>query len=92
MIRDFTDDEARRALPYKWGAVAADVIPAWVAEMDYALAPPVAEALAEAVDAGHDRLPRRWRPAASSARRTPGSRARHYGQDVDPAACCRWWT
>lgn len=52
MIRDFTDDEARRALRLKWGATAPDVIPAWVAEMDYALAPVVQEALREAVEDG----------------------------------------
>ena len=47
MIKDLSDDEARRALVLKWGTVDADVIPAWVAEMDYALAPPVAAALSE---------------------------------------------
>ena len=51
MIRDLTDAEARAALPCKWGEVDADVLPAWVAEMDYALAPPIAEALHEAIDA-----------------------------------------
>ena len=51
MIRDLTDAEARIALPCKWGEVDADVIPAWVAEMDYALAPPIVEALHAAVDA-----------------------------------------
>jgi cystathionine beta-lyase len=49
MIRDLTDDEARRALILKWGETDPDVLPAWVAEMDYALAPPVAEALQRAV-------------------------------------------
>jgi len=46
-IRDLTDDEARAALVLKWGDVEPDVLPAWVAEMDYALAPP---------------WPRRWWP------------------------------
>ena len=36
VIRDLTDDELRRALVLKWGAVDPDVLPAWVAEMDYA--------------------------------------------------------
>lgn len=49
MIRDLTDDEARRALPLTWGEVDADVLPAWVAEMDYALAPPIERALLRAV-------------------------------------------
>lgn len=48
-IRDLTDDEARRAL-LKWGAAEPDVLPAWVAEMDYALAPPVHDALRQAVE------------------------------------------
>ncbi|CAB4699267.1 MAG: aminotransferase class I/II-fold pyridoxal phosphate-dependent enzyme [Actinobacteria bacterium] len=52
MIRDLTDAEARRALVLKWGTVPDDVLPAWVAEMDYALAPVVAEAVTEAVLAG----------------------------------------
>ena len=34
MIVDLTDDQARRALPEKWGAIDPDVIPAWVAEME----------------------------------------------------------
>ena len=41
MIVDLTDEEARAALPLKWGAVEPGVVPAWVAEMDYALAPRV---------------------------------------------------
>ncbi|MDP2772349.1 MAG: cystathionine beta-lyase, partial [Nocardioides sp.] len=58
MIRDLTDDEARRALVLKWGTAEPDVLPAWVAEMDYALAPPVAEALTEAVAIGMTGYPR----------------------------------
>ena len=38
MIRDLTDDEARAASPLKWGMTEPGVIPAWVAEMDYAVA------------------------------------------------------
>ena len=52
LIRDLTDQEARRALPCKWGSVDPDVLPAWVAEMDYAVASPIAEAVADAVAAG----------------------------------------
>ena len=44
MIRDFTDSEAKQALVLKWG-VADGVLPAWVAEMDYAPAPVVTEVL-----------------------------------------------
>ncbi len=49
---DRTDEELRYALPCKWGLVDQDVLPAWVAETDYAWAPPVAAALSEAVARG----------------------------------------
>lgn len=52
MIRDYTDAEARAALPLKWGDVPAGTIPAWVAEMDYAPAPAVAAAVSAAVSRG----------------------------------------
>lgn len=52
MIRDRTDDEARVALPLKWGDVPDGTIPAWVAEMDFALAPAIEESLVAAVRAG----------------------------------------
>ena len=51
-LRDLTDAEARLALPLKWGAVAPGVIPAWVAEMDLALAAVVTDAVVEAVRRG----------------------------------------
>lgn len=51
-IVDLTDDEARRALVLKWGTVGPDVLPAWVAEMDYALDPVVAAAVTDLVAAG----------------------------------------
>jgi cystathionine beta-lyase len=52
LLRDLTDDEARVALPQKWGSVPADVLPAWVAEMDFAPAPAITAALSEAVARG----------------------------------------
>lgn len=52
MIRDLTDDQARTALPLKWGDVEPGVIPAWVAEMDFAPAAPVEEALVRTVRNG----------------------------------------
>ncbi|WP_457205588.1 MalY/PatB family protein [Nocardioides sp. P5_C9_2] len=58
MIRDLTDAEARRALVLKWGTVEPDVIPAWVAEMDYAPAEVVTDALHAAIDAGQTGYPR----------------------------------
>lgn len=52
MIRDLSDEEARQHLPLKWGTVPPGTIPGWVAEMDYALAPPLADAVAGAVRGG----------------------------------------
>ena len=52
MIRDYTDEEARAALPLKWGDVEPGVLPAWVAEMDYAPPEQVTEAVADAVRRG----------------------------------------
>lgn len=49
---DVSLDELRRRRSYKWRAFPADVLPAFVAEMDFALAPPVAAALDEAVAIG----------------------------------------
>jgi len=84
MLRDLTDEEARAALPLKWGEVDADVIPAWVAEMDYALAPPIAEALHAAVDrhlTGYPSLDVGGELGTAYA----GFAARHFGHEVDPA-------
>ena len=52
VLRDLTDDQARTALPLKWGAVDPGVIPAWVAEMDFRLAEPVEEALVRTIRSG----------------------------------------
>ena len=52
LIRDLTDDEARAALVNKWGDLEPGVIPAWVAEMDYAVAEPITTAVRAAVDRG----------------------------------------
>ncbi len=48
--------ELRRRRSYKWRAFPDDILPAFVAEMDFPLAPPVAAAIADAValgDAGY---------------------------------------
>ncbi|GAB2641344.1 aminotransferase class I/II-fold pyridoxal phosphate-dependent enzyme [Nocardioides ginkgobilobae] len=52
MIRDYTDAEARAALPLKWGRAPEGTIPAWVAEMDYAPAPAIAAAVQAGVAKG----------------------------------------
>lgn len=86
-IRDLTDDEARRALPEKWGAVDPDVIPAWVAEMDFALAPEITEALHEAVDAGRVGYPRfGWGGELGEA--YAGFALRQFGHSLEPDTVC----
>lgn len=82
MIRDLTDEEARAAIVCKWGMVDADVLPAWIAEMDYALAPPIEEALLDAVRTGVTGYPRFDDRELGAA--YAGFAARQYGQDVDP--------
>ncbi|WP_205471917.1 MalY/PatB family protein [Nocardioides sp. SYSU D00038] len=84
LLRDLTDDEARAALPLKWGTVPEDVLPLWVAEMDYALAPPVADALQRAVAAGMTGYPPFVRGGGELGRAHAGFAERHYGQAVDP--------
>src|SRR5205085_11754448 len=43
-------EELRQRRSEKWRRYPADVLPAWVAELDFALAPPVRRALVEAVE------------------------------------------
>ncbi len=82
MIRDFTDSEAKQALVLKWGVVDG-VLPAWVAEMDYAPAPVVTEALIEAVTAGALGYPV-FEHGGELGKAYAGFAARHFKQDVDP--------
>ncbi|MFL6003282.1 MAG: MalY/PatB family protein [Nocardioides sp.] len=83
MIKDLTDDEARRAIVLKWGTVDPDVLPAWVAEMDYALAPPIREALLDAVNTGVTGYPV-FDPGGRLGEAYAGFAARHFGQRLDP--------
>jgi len=83
-IVDLTDEEARRALVLKWGTVPDDVIPAWVAEMDYALDPVVHGALLRAVRDGVTGYPI-FGHTPELAEAYAAFAARHYGSAVDPA-------
>jgi len=49
---DVTLDELYRRRSYKWRAYPPDVLPAFVAEMDFQLAPPVTAAIIEAATTG----------------------------------------
>ena len=75
--------ELRRRRSAKWTQFPADVLPAWVAEMDLALAEPITEALAEAVacgDAGYGNP-----TAAGLSKAFAGFAERRLGWSVDPA-------
>lgn len=83
MIRDLTDDEAREALVCKWGLAEPDVLPAWVAEMDYALAEPITEALLRAVTAGRTGYPA-FVEGGPMGEAYAGFAQRQFGHVVDP--------
>ena len=85
VIRDLTDDEARTALPLKWGETEPGVIPAWVAEMDYATAPVVTEAVTEALSRWTTGYPAFDPGGGELGEAYAGFALRHFGQTVDPA-------
>src|SRR5687768_15191582 len=85
VIRDLTDDEARAALPLKWGETELGVIPAWVAEMDYATAPVVIDAVDEALRRGTTGYPAFESGGGELGEAYAGFALRHFGQQVDPA-------
>jgi hypothetical protein len=76
-------DVLRRRRSVKWQTYPADVLPLTVAEMDFALAPPVADVLREAVqrsDAGYAHA------VPDLGRAIAGFAARRWNWDLDPAA------
>ena len=81
-IVDLTDEEARAALPMKWGQVADGILPAWVAEMDYAVAPAITEALTRAVARGLTGYPDE-RPGGELGEAYAAFAKRHFGHAVD---------
>lgn len=82
VIVDLTEEQARRTLALKWGQAPPDVLPAWVAEMDYALAPPVHRAVQRAVQDG---VTGYAAPGSSVARALAGFAGRRWGWPVDPS-------
>jgi len=75
-----TDLCERRSI--KWTRYPADVLPAWVAEMDFPLAPPVGEALRSSIDRGDVGYAN---PDASSlADELAGFAGRRMGWSIDP--------
>lgn len=85
MIVDRTDEELRYALPCKWGLVDDDVLPAWVAESDYAWAPPIAAALTDAVARGLTGYPN-FDEGGPLGEAYAGFARRQFGHELDPAA------
>ncbi|WP_249998034.1 MalY/PatB family protein [Actinoplanes sp. M2I2] len=78
-VPPLSDLRLRRSV--KWRTFPGDVLPLFVAEMDYALAPPVAAALTEAVargDAGYST------PGPELGRAFAGFAARRWGWEPDP--------
>jgi cysteine-S-conjugate beta-lyase len=75
-------DRLRGRRSVKWRTFPDDVLPLFVAEMDYDLAPPVAEALHQAIersDLGYAATAPELGPAVA------GFAARHWGWEIDPA-------
>jgi cysteine-S-conjugate beta-lyase len=74
--------ELRRRTSVKWRNYPEDVLPLFVAEMDYDLAPPVAAALHAAIS----RSDTGYAPVLGALGKTYGDfAARHWGWEVDPA-------
>jgi cysteine-S-conjugate beta-lyase len=74
-------DRLRERRSAKWTKYPADVLPAWVAEMDFPLAPPVAEALRAAVERDDTGYADAEGLAGAFARFAAG----RFGWQVDPA-------
>ncbi|MCO8275053.1 aminotransferase class I/II-fold pyridoxal phosphate-dependent enzyme [Actinoplanes sp. TRM 88003] len=75
-------EDLRRRRSVKWRRFPADVLPLFVAEMDYLLAPPVAAVLAEAVtrgDVGYST------PGPELGRAFAGFAGRQWGWEPDPS-------
>jgi cysteine-S-conjugate beta-lyase len=77
-------ERLRRRRSAKWARYPADVLPAWVAEMDFPLAAPVKRALAQAVEL--DDCGYAWPQELGLAEAFAGFAASRLGWSVDPKA------
>ena len=86
-IVDLTDEQARRSLVLKWGSVPADVLPAWVAEMDYQVDPVVMSAVRQALEDGVTGYPDFDSDLGPNhlSHAYAGFAQRHFDQLVEPA-------
>jgi cystathionine beta-lyase len=74
--------DLRRRRSYKWRAYPPDVLPAFVAEMDFSLAPPVTAAIVDAIERGD--LGYAW-PSDELGEAFAGYAAARHGWRVEPA-------
>ena len=79
---DVSLEDLRRRRSYKWRAYPADVLPAFVAEMDFGIAPAIATVLDEAVAIGDTGYA--WLDPQLGVALSAFARAR-FGWDLDPA-------
>jgi len=87
---DLSLDELRQRRSEKWRRYPADVLPAWVAELDFPLAPPVGRALAEAVernDTGYANARGLPETFASFAGARWGGRSTRSARSSSPTSC-----
>ncbi|WP_346622463.1 aminotransferase class I/II-fold pyridoxal phosphate-dependent enzyme [Blastococcus montanus] len=86
LFEDLAVADLRQRRGVKWAKVEADVLPAWIADMDYPVAPPIREALVAALDRGDLGYPgwSNWMgPDPLAAAFTARMRQR-YGWDAEP--------
>ena len=82
---DTNESKLRRRTGEKWQRYPADILPAWVADMDFEIAPPIRAALDERlanVDLGYPMLERRSGLHEMFAERI----ASRFGWQIDPVA------
>jgi cystathionine beta-lyase len=82
-LTDLSLERLRRRRSAKWAHYPEDVLPAWVAEMDFPLAAPIRSALAEAVEL--DDCGYAWPDALGLAEAFAGFAQERYGWEVDSA-------
>ena len=81
-LTDLRLEDLRTRRSAKWSYYDEDVLPSWVAEMDFPLAPPIAAALREAVD--RDDVGYANAAASNIAAAYAGFAERRMGWSVDP--------
>ncbi|HEX2266158.1 MAG TPA: aminotransferase class I/II-fold pyridoxal phosphate-dependent enzyme [Solirubrobacterales bacterium] len=81
-LTELSVEQLRRRRSAKWSRYPEDVLPAWVAEMDFPLAEPVKRALREAIDADDTGYPDPQELGAAFA----GFAADRHGWEVEPAS------